>query len=350
MGALYILSSALIWSTAPLLVHLMAQGVNPFAFNTLYQLINIILSVTFLVATKHHVFKSSAHPRLGYNVVLREAFASPARSLLVWIIVGSFNYALFIWSTAFLETAVSAIIFELWPIVLVWRMTTTTLVKGRQLQGWRTHVTKKHWYLSLLAGVGLIVVLSSQQWDSLAGLAFSRDTLLGASLACLAAIGTALYIDASLQYGKVLYHTLREKSRIHRTSSAIKTQLWLVLLGFTLARVIVCICSFAIVSANPGLEVGFQLSQTAIMGAICLGVCNTLSVVLLRLGNINAARPEHNILNLLSPVLAIIWLMGIGIDVHRFDLFVVGSSLVLTMNMLILREPDAAGVARRPAG
>lgn len=77
------------------------------------------------------------------------------------------------------------------------------------------------------------------------------------------------------------------------------------------------------------------------MGAILLGMCNTLSVILLRLGNISTQRPGTNALNLLSPVLAIIWLMAVGITVPRFDLFIIGATLVLTINVLVQAKPEA---------
>lgn len=243
MSAFLILSSAIIWSTAPLLVHLMAQDTHPFYFNSLYQLVNILIAIVFMLVTKHNFFNKSLTTSPGKNFsLLREAFSSPVRLYLFWITIGSFNYALFIWSLEFIETAVSSIIFEIWPIILVY-LATSRLVKSRSdISKGETNVTKEHLYLSILAGIGLIFMLSSQQLDSLSSFNFSSDSLIGAILALFAAIGTAFHIHTSLKYGEKLYKHLQEKgylkdgketlSQREKETLSRKPILWLVNSGF----------------------------------------------------------------------------------------------------------------------
>ena len=64
---------------------------------------------------------------------------------------------------------------------------------------------------------------------------------------------------------------------------------------------------------------------------------------MLRVGNIQLSdRPGINALFFLSPSLALIWLMMIGIKIPRLDLFLGGAALILAVNMLINLNSDAS--------
>ncbi len=158
MGAFFILSSAVVWSTAPLIIELTAQSSDPFDYNFLYQAVNVVIMVVFLAITKHKLFDPSlsSHPE-AESSLWKEASNPAVLWPLMLTVIGSFNYALFIWSASFVETAVSSVIFELWPIVLIYLLATCRTGTGRKENPLtKPHLAKEQICLSVLAAVGLL--------------------------------------------------------------------------------------------------------------------------------------------------------------------------------------------------
>ena len=108
---LLMLVSVLVYSLAPLAVSWSGVSERPFLFSTLLQaggMLGYILLLGF------------AYRPL---VVNRKVWSLVVRRLLRWpMLAGSasgFDYALFVWSTRFVDVGVATVLFEVWPLLLV---------------------------------------------------------------------------------------------------------------------------------------------------------------------------------------------------------------------------------------
>ena len=356
-----IFGSAVLNSFIPLLIHLTAPNSNPFMFHALWIILSIIMIISLLSVTKKKFLDSYQTPT-EFSLKLH-AFHPRVRKWLYRASIGAIDYGIFIWSTQFVATAVSTTIYELWPGFLVYH-----ILRQRKIQTKKSDInavlpalSKEHMFLTALAAVGLLFMLGSQSIDETTSsfVGFSSTTI-GIILAIVAAYLAGVSVSSTLFYGEELYRMLLNyeddnfitKDDIEKREPKDRNLLlWLTFLGrvlsFLLTFVISLVMSlgfalYGLYGARYQTDIRYQtlFSSRILVGAVLLAGVGIVVAVLLRVGNIGTSRSGVNALNYLAPFLAIIWLMLVGIEVPRFDLFVAGGAFILAINVLIQLKPD----------
>ena len=397
LAAFTILASAASFALSPSIIHLTVQDNNPFLFGVFLQASQAATVVLFLILTKkrfldqyflHYTDTRDTRSSIAlkdastlwylrqsldhFRTIRPEDSATSKRVTiesatltrpstwiyvpLVWALIGSLEYGLFVWSTQYVETAVAATVYELWPLFLVFGIERYESYDAQYRnaptpsEDRNRTIIWEHRVLMILAAVGLAFMWASQNpsgFDSLSEMV-SFDSIFGMTLAFIAAALASLYILATFVFGKTTYYrllgttstdtarnvaTTRERARADQ-----KLLLWLTLLGLAMFR----IASLPLNLVIGMLAFDFELGITglALIGATIIGVTNASGAVLLRVGNIGALGPGTNALFFLSPIAALGLLVIIGVSLPRFDMYVLGAALILAINILIQLKPD----------
>lgn len=111
----YMLIAVLAFSVLPLVVNLAGGSESPFLFNAGLRLGVAIACLAFLASLYRHTL--AEHKDLA--VIKKHIWRWKHNKLLVWAVIGSFDYALFAWSIQFIDIAVSAVLFEIYPIGII---------------------------------------------------------------------------------------------------------------------------------------------------------------------------------------------------------------------------------------
>ena len=382
-AGIMIIAAAGFRSVVPAIIHQTARDSNPFFFNCLGQATGISVLLVLLVISRRRwvddfkpngysgrldhrsvwdmgLFKSYIGPNTkgkGENHavgLLQVTSAKPSSWLrlpIAWLMLGGLDVGLLAWSARYVETAIAATIYELWPAFVVFMLlrhnTTYRLyLKRAPREGSkRNHGHLEQAVFTVLAGIGLAFMLGSQAETS----AWLDDVLtikgvLGVVLALLASFGAALNVVGSLVFGRTAYYRFTDdlphsdtpaEDRGHQDMRLI---LWFVLFGLVIGRAFSVVASFVLGLAVSNAYGGVTLA--AVLGAVVLGATNGFNILLTREGNIRSKRPGVNMLSFVAPALALAWLMTLGIELPRLDLFVVGAALILAINVLLQLKPD----------
>ena len=240
-------ASAVLYSLTPLIVHLTAKNINPFYYNSIYLVAHstFILGV-LLIAKRYWVRESipSAAPSLSSLSLWGSYFhrSDPAdgltnaavtirtmslrrpvtwlKSPLFWLFFSNFQYAFFAWSSQLVETAIASTIYELWPAIVVYGLVrhhrTDKLHRTAPNDSTmhRKRATAEQKTLTLLASVGLVLMLGSQAGESLSSPLdlLSLDGTIGILLAIVACILGALNVLSSLALGEIVYYRVVDGS------------------------------------------------------------------------------------------------------------------------------------------
>lgn len=348
-----VLGSAVLNSFIPLLIHLTTPNSNPFMFHALWIILSILIIILLLTVTKQK-FLDSYPTHIEFSLK-QHAFDNRVRKWLSRAAVGALDYGIFIWSTQFVATAISTTIYELWPVFFVYRILRYRKISQRTVS---SMISKQHKLLTALAAVGLFFMLGSQSSDdtvSLFGLGISRSTI-GIILAFISAYLAGVSVSSTLFYGEELYKILLKRDQF-MTKNDIEglgaedrnLLLWLTFLGRAISLIFTYMMGIMIALGLALCDDRYLtlISGRMLIGAVLLAGVGIVVAVLLRIGNIGTVRYGVNSLNFFAPFLAIIWLISVGVDVHRFDLFIAGGAFILAVNVLIRSKPDEERDVRR---
>ena len=380
-GAIFL--AALLYSLTPAIIHYTAQGSNPFYFNAIYLVAHSLVLLVVLVVGKIRWIDGTSPTPITYKSLFRLMLLyfrrerrsdkqqetavtidsaklkqplSLLKSPLVWLFLSNFQYAFFAWSTQYVETAIASTIYELWPAIVVYGLMrhahTDKLYRTRPDPSIAAELSRstERKVLTVFASIGLIFMLGSQHDGSIKSplelLTF--ESLLGILLAIIACTLGVLNVLSSLSLGQILFYYVVDGSATgsswlketpgDRSAKDRRILLWLTLFGMIAVRVAVVpasVISGLLMSDNVN-----TISGRGILGALVLAVALATATVLLRIGNIGSDNPGINALFFTSPFIALFILMGIGITLPRFDLFLTGAALILAINVLMQIKPD----------
>lgn len=388
-----ILMSAVLFALPPLIVHQTARNSNPFYFNGIAHVVQLGLILLALALTRtwlrerplkilgnqrhneamwrdppslhspalhlSYFFAVSTKDDGHERVILRTASPKKPtewlRTPLFWASISGMNYGFLAWSSQYIETAVAATIYELWPLVLVFWI-------GRQEQRDQLYrqvgdtssdkvvpiTTEQKTYMYLAVFALGFMYMAQRGTDDITSEIFSFSAIVGLVIATASAVLVAINVVVTLVYGRALYYHFvdEQEDPLARSSVAIRDRgpmdikllTWFTILAFV---------PFRVVSIPVTLVVGGTLHNASpivtiesSLGAVALGIVVTVAVVLLRIGNIQAPSAGVNALFLLSPVLAIGLLVAVGIELERVDLYAIGATLIVALNILIQLKPD----------
>ena len=138
----------------------------------------------------------------------------------MWIIVASLQFAFFAWAAQYTATAIVAMIFELWPAVVVFGLARHELTDRLYRDPLKIDPHKRkplteQMILTALSAIGLLFMLGSQAGDAISSILdlFSYNGTIGMTLALIAAVVGSLDVLGSLALGEASFYRLVDKRR-----------------------------------------------------------------------------------------------------------------------------------------
>ena len=276
---------------------------------------------------------------LSYRDIYRRCRAThvPAASFLAMILlvaVSGMDFVLFTWSTAHVDTAVSAALFEIWPFAWVlWFAYTDRRLRGPHDR----HITSRVTYLLMaLAMPAVVLVILSSRSSGDVGLGGGLP-VAGIVLALAAPVASSLGVFCFLFSDRVVFGSspdLRWEPSSRPGGGPRFVALSVNLASFVLGRA----ATVPVVLGLSWRESGFASDVwPSLLGGVLAGLfLHAPAATIVRRAHTLTNRREIIALQYLSPILAIVWLAATaGIDVYRVDLLIVGTVSIVTLNMLI---------------
>ena len=282
------------------------------------------------------------------------------------MVIASLNYALFFWSTRYIDVAVSATIYELWPLALV---LTLARYDDPRVRSARREINIKKKVLMGVAFLGLVLVILGQSDVTAEALhAFLSLGIFGAVIALLSAVLAGVYPALSIVYGDALHYeylsnrstddgTLdnsgstdgepanrEDRSTPKKIEFDKRENLWFTAVGIALSSLMAVPVDIALSimgSGSGAFSLGGREFLTGLMFGFLLGfIIVAGGTLFVRLANLNSDDLGINAIFYVTPVLALTWLAIAGISLPRLDLFLMGAALVLGINVIIQSSPD----------
>ena len=323
----YVLIAIFLFSLAPLFIARTSSVDSPFLFNCVWRIATGLGCLLFLLVT---------YRPLILNPDVWEKFLPKSVS---WLMFGaflhSFEYGFLAWSTRWLDVSIAAVLFELWPIVLI---ALTARLFGATERYQRN--LKNVFPLLLFAFCGLIFVIGSQAGEGTPDLRIASwlQLLTGLGL-CLAAVGMASCASFMYRWGndiaKDIARVLPDDTLTQRSERS------LVFFG-TIACCMLISLAGGVVSGGIGYVSGEQIAASSALLMIAGGLLSLATgTVAFRLANLKTSNLGINALAYLTPVLSLAWLAIFSeISVGKPDYLVLGASAIISANLLINFEAE----------
>lgn len=303
--------------------------------------------VGFTIATHMTRYSDANHPPIAYRQILERCRSKQVASVAIVfyfliLVVNAFSYVFFSWSTTYIDTAVSASLYELWPVVWVLAF---RFVDGARhgTSGYRIVPISTIFLMILSAGAIALVIYSTATPETLGqGLALP---LLGLVLGGLSPIIGALAAFNFLLADRILYGRSRSPHNvwhIARSSESDKRQLEESIVHTCMALSRVCAVPIVLLLAVLETDVRSAVFSNHFLGGLFCGlVLNGPASFLVRKAHITSLRREIISLQYLSPVAALGFLAAFTeIDVARIDFLIFGTVSIVALNMLINSDPE----------
>ena len=302
-------------SLIPFSIHMTQGSETPFLFNAWLKVGVAGGCAAFLVI--HRSPLGLQHIRPTAQMI----FTSPANIPILLAMLGSIDYALFAWSTAFIQIPAAVIIFEMHPIILI--LTTSWLFrKTARYQRLGTSIS-----IPLLLCILGLVFANASQVEHLSDLnpGFIRESLLGMAILTPAIASTALTVFG-IRWGVTLSSELsqREAPRV--------PELHCVVLGL----LIICLASLPLTLIPAVITHESMRFQDAFTACATGLTANAVASISWRKFTLITNNLGTNAIAFAAPVLSIIWLYWIGnVQVPRWDYLLIGAAAIILANLLI---------------
>ena len=319
----YILIAVTSFSLIPLAVDLSGGVSTPFFFNTLFRLGSLLGCLIFLLTWYPKILSS----RENVRVIRRYLFRWPENRPFLVAALGTADFFLFALSGRFLNIAVIAILFEIYPVVIIFLA--SWLFRG---EGLYRRVSLSAKLLVVLSIFGFIFALAGQRDDFLDvfTLASFGNSVVGVILVLGAILGTGLSVFG-WKWG---WDLSRELSTDAEPNSS-------ALCGMVIALFFTSLVSL-VASGGIGLVAGESADWRLVAFAIPGGaIALALGPIVYRKANLLTDNVSINAVGYVVPILSLIWLYWIaGAAVARWDYLVMGTTAIVTANLLINFEAE----------
>lgn len=324
-----------VFSLSPVVVVMAGVTGLPFLFSAVMQAGGMI-GYLLLLMVRYRWFLADGCVR---DAIKRNLLAVRREwPLLALGILSGLDFALFIYSTRFVDISVAAVLFEVWPLFAV---PLTAALTRRENRYARITLGSMLLLGGGFAGAALVIASQTGRFAGVGGLA-SFDLALGVSLALLSSVTVALAV-CLFRWAEDLVETLPE--RVREARGQLDLELFAVAVAIVVADV------FAI-AVNAG--VGFATGEALEMGHVGVGLLFGLFVYFAgslawRASNFVTADLGVNALTYITPLVALGWLWVYSatdmpghegvLAVARPDYLVLGAAAVVFFNLLINLRP-----------
>ena len=282
---------------------------------------------------------------------------------LVWLSLSRLEYAFFAWSADKVDAAISASLFRLWPLLMIFVLAKYgKFLRARQMHGdsAKYHISGYKSFLMSLTLVGAAFVIVSQSEGSALDI-FSDfgAALAGVVLAVAAAFFAGISPACSLIFGDQMHRLYERASGVVERKDVTASQaeqlpnptnsvdpenerlqrMWFAVFGHAISGIAIVPLNMVLGLTAQGYPTG--LSFRAIIGGLIVGaLLSGMGVLLLRVANTLTSDLGVNSVFYVMPLLSLLLLSTAGIEIPRMDLFIVGTTLVLALTILIESDPD----------
>ena len=265
-------------------------------------------------------------------------------------IVAAMNWPIFIWATSYIETAIAAALFELWPFVWFFGLRFVDRNRCYPIDHRRTSAITYVLMAFGMPAIALIIFSTADTSNSGTLIGFS---VLGMSLALIAPIvggsetmGGHLFSDRLLYgYGRPRSEPDQDHFKLYRkVEGRDVSELLIVFATFVFSRAVTAPILLLVAISDSGAS--FDVLSTPLFQGFLVGFfLTTPAAALLRYANDVTARREIASIQYASPILGIFWLwLFVGIDVNRIDFLMFGTVAIVMLNMLINADPEVPDI------
>ena len=321
----YMIGYVFIFSWVPLIIDFGLAGSNPLLFNAGLAIGKVLGVGIWLVIACRQIILDQEVLRL----ILSRTFS---KALLLGSIA-HMTYALFAWSTSYVDTAVSTIIYETWPILYIFLL--TKLISTADNKSRYRSLSLMDYILCILAFCGLIyVILGTYSSQGAESSNYVPYQVLGIVLAIAAAAVSSLNAY-NFRWGTDLRKDLPR--RLAPKGEGDLQELACVMIAFALSSLLVLPGSLVI-----GFAVGGHISVGSSITSIVAGAgLLSLGSICFRRANLETKNPAVNALSYGTPVVALAWLaVFTDINVANLEYIVIGASAIIAMNLLLNVDPE----------
>ena len=320
----FMLVAVLIFSFVPLAIVLGGGPGSPFLFNAVWRLGVAVGILLFLLLLYRSVLLNA------------EVLALAGRSIksrFFWgAVILSFSYALFSWSSNLIDVSISAILFELWPLLFIALAAWLFREEGQYRKNLRSAIPLA---LVALAGLGFVVI-SQTGGPNFENISLS-NLIAGVSLGLSSAVAGAC-VAFTFRWGKDFADQLPVDAVGSRSVFA------LTLFGAVAAH---GLSSFvgAVLSAGIGFALGEKV-ETGLLTYLGFGllvsiVAHALPTILFWVANLTTDNLGVNALGYSTPVFALVWLALFSeIAVASIPFLIIGTAAIIAANLLINFEAE----------
>ena len=318
------------FSVLPLGVMFSGGSSAPFLLSCFLRLGGVAGCGVFLLVFYRRILFSAANLR----VVCRGLFCWPDNRLMLITLVGTGDLFCFSLAVRFLDIAVVAVLYELYPVVIIFLASRVFQGDGvyRRFSLW----TKGFVGLSI-AGFLLAVVSQEDGFVDFLSHGTVWKTALGVLLALGSVVGTGVSV-LGWRWGWDVGGNLSGGAGVN---------------SGVLCGMVVCLVFTSLVSCLVSGVLGLGLGESVDWKLVVFGLLTGLFVVAVgpifyRKGNLLGRNVGINALGYLVPALSVMWLYWFGgVGVARWDYLVGGMALIVGANLMINFELAVRRTARR---
>ena len=339
-------------SLPPLFVDLTNGSQYPFLFNTIWRLTAAAGVVVYLFARHRNIIgpiKNYLKNYLFSKESRVEGDSLPQWANFLWGLTFVFDYALFAWSTQFIETTVAASLIALWVIFYVIIRQRQDKKLSEDKQQYKDVIKGEQYTLMCFAAIGFFFVIISESGQFDLG-ANSFHLLIGSSLALLSAFARANMarqytwadnLSKELLEDTELKNTLKgdkdEPSKEEKDNLRVVTQL----IAFVISVSLIIPINLAI---GLGTENISNVSLTAWLFMILGGAITTFAPIAFRKASVLTENLGVMVIQYFQPILslalialfpALAWLPIVETNLARIDYFVLGTAAIVAISILI---------------
>ena len=253
------------------------------------------------------------------------------------VLIGHFEVVVFALSLRWIDPSATAILFEIWPILLIFVVARWTGGESRRLD-------RQMLAFVVIAFVGVVFVLASQSggWEILLA-DFSGDASSGAYIGVLLALGSA-FLSALAGFGWVWSYKAINDDRLpdalKSEVSGNSLEMFFLLVGFTITCAISAVIHGIIGFSVEGIRFEFANVSgiyVALLGGALIGCGN----VLWRFATAMTFDMGIHAMSYFTPVISIVILFVAGqVGDVRVDYFLIGTMAIVVSNLLIRFEAE----------
>ena len=326
----YMLVSVAVSSMAPLMIAVIGVAHIPFVFTAGMQAGGMAGYLLFLLVR---------YPRLvvdpGVRGVVRDHIFHLGRRT-VWFFLGvvsGLDYALFVWSTRFIDISATTILFESWPFFLIFFVVLLYRGTGRYRK-----FTFTLGMLLVTGFAGSAFVIASQYGGfGEFGNRTGYEIGFGVMLAVLASLATSLAAYL-FRWGSSLADGLVSVGGIvPNGGNSVSLEMFCVAIGIVISDVL----SIAM-NASIGLASGESLAFPPLIAGFFVGIfVYALGSMTWRMSNLTTGNLGVNALGYAAPVVALVLLWAFSqAEVANPGFLVIGSVAIVASNLLINFEAE----------